>query len=41
MNGQIIFVANVRNKQKLKMRKKNVIDVVIGIVAVKIVRYHI
>ena len=41
MNGQIMFVANVRNKQKLKTRKKNVIDVVIGIVAVEIVRYLI
>ena len=40
-NEQIIFVVNVKNMQKRKTRKKNVMFVVIGIIAVEIVGYHI
>ena len=40
-NEQIIFVVNVKTRQKRKTIKKNVMFVVIGIVAVEIASCHI
>ena len=40
-NGQIIFVVNVKNRQKKKMKKKDVMYVKIGMVVTEIVHYPI